>query len=102
MEWRDGLTGGLPLEIWPGHVESCSGPGPQDENIRYLRRMPYIANQLDAMDQDEVRRSLREYGAWDAGELADHGANLDRILWIACCDLREQANEIREESIANE
>jgi hypothetical protein len=33
---------------------------------------------------------LKEYGAWDRQELADHDQNLQRILWLAACDITEQ------------
>jgi hypothetical protein len=33
---------------------------------------------------------LKEYGAWDAEELADHEQNLQRILWLASGDITEQ------------
>jgi hypothetical protein len=37
----------------------------------------------------ELRRTLKEYGAWDATELADHDQNLQRILWLAAGDISD-------------
>jgi hypothetical protein len=36
-----------------------------------------------------LREHLRGYGAWDAAELCDHRANLQRLLWIWACDCKE-------------
>jgi hypothetical protein len=46
---------------------------------------------LSGLQPDEVRDELREYGAWDEEELADDEENLRRIVWIAGCNLREEA-----------
>ena len=29
------------------------------------------------------------YGAWSEAELADHGANLERLVWLVACDIDE-------------
>lgn len=39
---------------------------------------------------EDLKRKLREYGAWDDEELADHAQNLQRILWIAAGDITER------------
>jgi len=36
---------------------------------------------------------LGDYGAWTRHDLSDHGANLSRILWIACGDLVDGQGE---------
>lgn len=41
-------------------------------------------------DAADCRAYLRGYGAWDDAELADHDANLNRLVWLLGCDLREQ------------
>ena len=58
--------------------------GACDDDIAGLRTVPYIAEQLEALDPAKVRLELEGYGAWDDTELADHEANLDRVLWLAC------------------
>jgi hypothetical protein len=50
-----------------------------------------IRAQLERIDPKVLRDELREYGAWDDQELADHGQNLQRILWIAAGDIVENS-----------
>jgi len=55
-----------------------------------LRKVPYIAEQLAALDPERVRKTVAEmFGDATPEELADHSANLDRLLWIACGDIVE-------------
>jgi len=67
--------------------------GQCDLDISELRSEPQISGQLDKLTPAAVHKTLKEYGAWDDVELSDHGANLDRLLWIACADLVEQNEE---------
>ena len=82
-------SGRIELRIPMADAKGCSHPGPCDADVDELRSQSDIARQLDAIDKDTLAAELKGYGAWDAAELADHGANLDRLLWIACCDLAE-------------
>lgn len=64
--------------------------GACDLDIAELRTMAHIDSQLRAIPQDLLASELREYGAWDSEELANHEDNLNRILWLACGDLVDQ------------
>jgi hypothetical protein len=64
--------------------------GPCDNDVDDLRTVPAIRRQLDKLEPSLVAECLKEYGAWDDEELSDHEQNLNRLLWIACCDLAEQ------------
>ena len=89
-EWFSTSSGRIELQLSLSDAESASQPGKDaSEDIEALRRLPYIAKQLDAIDADLLRSELREYGAWDDAESADHEKNLDRILWIACGDISD-------------
>ena len=88
MYWTESL-GRIELQITKAQAQSCAHPGQCDADVAALRKNKTIAKQLDALPPDLVRDSLREYGAWDDEELSDHDANLDRLLWIACCDVAE-------------
>lgn len=90
--WFSTSSGLIEFEMELEDARSGSHQGRCDEDIADLRRVPYIAATLDAIDPEILRRELKEYGAWDADELADHDANLNRILWIACGDITEQEN----------
>lgn len=85
-------SGLIEFELELEDARSGSHQGRCDEDIADLRHVPYIAAILEAIDPEILRRELKEYGAWDDDDLADHDANLDRILWIACGDIAEQEN----------
>ncbi len=66
-----------------------SHQGACDDDIAALRQVPAIRRQLDKIKPETLQAELREYGAWDDAELADHDANLSRILWLLCGDIVE-------------
>lgn len=88
-KWWISSSGRIELRIPMEQARSCSHAGACDNDIAALRKNPAIKRQLDTISPDTLKAELKEYGAWNAAELADHEANLDRILWIACCDLAE-------------
>jgi hypothetical protein len=63
----------------------CGAPGDAQEAVDYVREAFTISGNPEA-----CAAYLKGYGAWDAEELADHDRNLDRLVWLAGCDLREQ------------
>lgn len=92
-EWSSS-TGRIRLTIASlDEARSCSGIGSQDANVRALSHLPRIRKQLDDIDRHQLRAELREVGAWDDTDLQDHEQNLQRLLWIACCDIAEGRTE---------
>jgi hypothetical protein len=87
--WSSGC-GRIELQIDLRDAKDCSHSGSCDSDVEWLRSCPYIIEQLSPISPELVANILREYGAWDDGDLADHEANLDRLVWIACCDLAEE------------
>ena len=72
-------------------ARECSAPGRDAEPyIVALLRDPRITRQLAKISAATVAAELRECGAWSHDELADHDANLRRILWLAASNLREE------------
>jgi hypothetical protein len=90
LEWWSESLGRIELQITREDAESASHSGQCDADVSRLRDVPYIREQLDKLSPALVVECLREYGAWDAEELADHENNLDRLLWCACCDISEE------------
>jgi len=88
--WWSSSSGRIELQMTLEEAQSVSHQGQCDDDVAALRKVPEIAAQLDRIDADLLRRELKEYGAWDEKELANHDSNLSRILWIAGCDLREE------------
>jgi len=87
--WFSTGSGRIEFELRLCDAHHGHHQGQCDEDIADLRRVPYIAEILAGIDAATLRAELREYGAWDESELADHGANLSRILWLACADIVE-------------
>lgn len=88
-QWSSGLYM-LCIDLLQTHIDCVPQSGAADDAIAHLRTLPEISEQLNSLNSETVRKELREYGAWDETELADHNANLSRLLWIAVCDCREQ------------
>lgn len=89
MWWTESL-GRIELQITLEQARACSHPGPCDADVAALRQVPAIRRQLDKLKPELVAECLREYGAWDDDELADHQANLNRLLWVATNDIAEE------------
>lgn len=86
--WTSGC-GRINLQIDLRDAKDCSHSGSCDSDIEWLKSCPYIIEQTDKLDRLLLANILREYGAWDDGDLSNHDANIDRILWIACNDITE-------------
>ena len=89
MYWSDS-SGLIELNITKNQARSCSHSGRCDDDVAFLRKAPTIKRQLNKLNPENLVKCLREYGAWDTSELSDHDANLDRLLWVACCDIAEE------------
>lgn len=66
--------------------------GANDDAVAYwVDRVEYCKNLLgqDQATPDAIRAELKEYGAWDADELADDEANRRRIVWCAAWNIAE-------------
>lgn len=91
--WFTTSSGRIELQLTQDDVDMGYHSGSCDESIAELRRAPHIAAQLNDIDAETLRQELKEYGAWDADELADHDANQSRILWLACGDLFDNPSD---------
>lgn len=87
--WFSTSSGHIELQMTLEQAESVSHQGPCDDDVRELARVPAIQAQLDAIGPVLLAAELKEYGAWDSDELADHKQNLQRILWLAGGDIKE-------------
>ena len=87
--WTDS-SGRLKLQLSGDQTARGYHSGPCDLDIQALVQDPDISRQLLAFDPAVVAAALKEYGAWDSQELANHTDNLERLLWIACGDLVDQ------------
>ena len=69
-------------------VEDIARPGQQADDA-VVHWQPRI--DLTGIDDADLRSELAEYGAWDDAQLADRHENEQRILWVAACNIREDA-----------
>lgn len=96
--WFSTGSGRIELELTMEQAEAMSHSGSCDADVAANKEVPSIASQLAAIDPAMLRAELREYGAWGADELADHSANLDRILWLAAGDIKDNRFDDSEDS----
>lgn len=90
MQWNSN-SGKFSLELPLELVLPCTMPGDNSRATAELASRPEIAEQLDKIKPEDLRAELRETGAWSDHELADHGWNRLRMLWLACHDVFEEA-----------
>ena len=75
------------LQMTKQQAASASHQGQCDADVLALSNVPAIRKQLNKFDPNALKLELREYGAWDDVELADHTQNLQRILWLAAGEI---------------
>jgi hypothetical protein len=75
----------LPLEC----VHDCSGPGERSEDVKFWAEALGFT-----VPRELAIRHLRGYGAWSEDELndTDDETLAHRVLWLACCDIRENGD----------
>lgn len=75
-------------DVPPEHRDDLldCGAGGQDA-------LPAVTHALSQIavtgDEADCRAYLHGYGAWEDDELADHATNLERLVWLTGCALRE-------------
>jgi hypothetical protein len=77
------------IQLTKAQALGAAHPGACDADVEALLRVPAVRRQLETIDPAGIRAELKEYGAWDAGELADDEDNRLRIVWIAASNIRE-------------
>ena len=77
------------IEIPVEAIGDCSHQGACDEDVEFWQRMMARAEMdISEISDEDLSEELSEYGAdWD---LSDRDDNEQRIIWIACCNLKEE------------
>jgi hypothetical protein len=78
------------IELPEDVVRNCSHSGLCDDDVDACLLLPEIKAELAEINPDQLRKELREHGAWNETELQDHAENLKRILWIAACNISDE------------
>jgi len=92
--WYSSSCGRIEFQLTMREAKRGYHSGQCETDVLELRKTARIKAMLAKLKPDAVRLVLKEFGTWDATELADHDANLTRILWIACGDVTVQPNEV--------
>lgn len=71
----------------------CSHQGECVDDVTTVLCKPYIVRQLDAIGDADIADELAATGGWDDIELSSAQMNRARIVWLAACQIREEADE---------
>ena len=83
-------SGRIIFDIRKDDAKACSAPGkPANSEVFALSQKEYMREQFARVIDADIRAELSELGAWSTEELADKFQNRIRLLWVACCDIRE-------------
>jgi folate-binding Fe-S cluster repair protein YgfZ len=88
-KWFTSSSGRIEIQMTLEQAQSASHQGRCDDDVLALSKVPEIAAQLEAIKPGILAAELKQYGAWDDNELADHQQNIQRILWLAAGDIVE-------------
>lgn len=79
------------IEMTLEEAKGASSPGQDaDPVVSVMVKLPKFQSQFRRIPEGLIQLELKEYGAWDDGELMDAEQNQKRILWIAACNIREE------------
>ena len=84
-------SGLIELEFSQDEYESVPNSGPADDAVAELAAKQNIVEEFAKYSDENISECLEEYGAWTTEELKDRRANIERLIWIACLDLREES-----------
>ena len=93
LRWWCSSCGRLELQIPIELAETAHHSGACDDDVLAISKDEWVRDFTTAWNPDIVVNVLREYGAWEDEELKDRQQNIQRMLWIACCDIAEQEFE---------
>lgn len=88
MYWSTS-SGRIELQITKAEARDASHQGQCDFSVLVLSVKPRISRQLAKLSPELVAQELKEWGAWEDEELKNHTQNIQRLLWLACCDVNE-------------
>lgn len=89
-KWWTSSSGRIELSMSVEQIEMVPLSGHAEFGIALLRQEKEIRTQIDKIKPEVLTECLDEYGTWDDEQLKDHEANIDRLLWIAACDIQEE------------
>lgn len=94
MPFYSSSSGRIELQMTLAQARAGYHQGSCDADVEWLSQQPDIVAQLDKSNPETLAGELKEYGAWDDEELADHDQNLQRLVWLASGDIVEEHNSV--------
>lgn len=89
--WWTSTTGVIELKMTAEQAASVNHQGQCDDDVLALSKIPAIVKQIEKIDKKTIVEVLDEFGTWSDEELKDHEQNIQRLLWIAACDIDDSA-----------
>jgi hypothetical protein len=87
LYWFTSSSGRIEFQMTQSQVDLAHHQG--QCNLDVAEVVKELRPTLDKLDRAALATELKEYGAWNADELADHESNLHRIVWLAAADIQE-------------
>lgn len=81
---------GNDLRLTRKDAESVSHSGDCEDDVLILMEKKYIKKQLYLIEPEQLKKELREFGAWSEEDLSFHNVNLIRWVWISGGDIVER------------
>ena len=92
LYWSTSSSGHIEMQLPGDCLMAIAQSGDNEAAVRDWLDLDPVRSEINALDPDDIRSELREYGAWDDDELADDELNKMRFLWLAA---HSAAEEIR-------
>lgn len=84
LNWFD-QYGNLTREIPQECIADCSSSGDVTESVKqWVLDLEFSVTSLD-----QARKYLQEFGAWDDLDRQGSFALSQKVLWLACCEIKE-------------
>jgi len=81
---------GNDLRLTKKDAAQCSHSGDCEADVLFVMQKKYVKKQLAAIKPDQLKKELRDYGAWSEDELKNYQQNLVRWVWISAGDIIER------------
>jgi hypothetical protein len=99
LRWYTSSCGRIEFLLSLEQAESISHSGPCDMDVRALGELSSIRAITDKLDPETVRTVVNEmFADITEEELKDDDDNIERLLWIAGCDIAEREMEDKEDA----
>lgn len=95
--WYSSSCGRIELTMSLEQAESVSGSGEQTGNVQALLKQQNIIDQTKNIDNNVLYEIILEIFYDSDDDLNDHESNIERLIWLAGCDITENTRTLKEE-----